>query len=195
MPKGGQLSVPAPAARKSNGWLVQCSHPARVEGNPNFEFGRFSPVGRYPVCITPAGTALDSDLVRIGTGSVSFTPICTPRHQGLGLSQHSILGTRLNQWKGSGICGNGSGRHATNSCSARHLRGSSTLKHSSPTLCLFVQWHMTSTLSERECMFIARGCAVTRSGHHASLGQVLEWTGTLLSGTSFSFYRVAPTTR
>ena len=140
---------------------------------------------RVTLCVfTLAGTTLGSNLVWIGIGSVSFTPLCTPHYQSSGLSRHSILGTRLNRWRGSGFCGNGSGRHVANSCSACHVSSSSTLRPLSPILCLFVRWHTTSTSIERGCMSLARGCAGTRCGQRASLDQGWGRRGTLSSGTS-----------
>jgi len=117
-------------------------------------------------------TILDSDPVRIGTGFVSSTLFCTPRFQDLGPSQCSTLGTHPNRQRGSGFCGNGSGRHVTGSCSAYHP-GLSTLKPSSPILWSPVPWHTTSTLSEQKYMSLKHGCAdtATRCGRRASLGQ------------------------
>jgi len=154
----------------------------------------FHPMGAI-LCVSRSRNCTDSDLVGTATGSVFFTLSYTPWYQSSGLSQHSILGTRLNQQKGSEFCGNGSGRHVTNSYSARHLRRSGTLKHLSPSLCLFVQWRTTSTSTERKRMSPARGCAAKGGGHCALRGQGLRRKGTLLSGTSFSFCRVVPTTR
>ena len=140
-------------------------------------------------------TAPDSDLAWIGTGSVSSIQSYIPSYQSSGLSQYLISETRLNRWKGSEFCGNGSGRHVTNSCSACHPRGFSTLNHLSPSLCLFVPWHTTSTSSGRKRMSLARGCAAKVDGHCASRDRVSQRRDTLLSETSFSSCRVAPTTR
>ena len=145
----------------------------------------FHPLGVILCVSALAGTLPDSDLGWIGTGSVSFTLLCTLRHQSSDLLQHSILGTHLNRWKGSEFCGNGFGRRVTNSYSARQPHASSTSKRLSPSLCPFVRWHTTLTSSERWCMSLARGCAVTRSGHIASLDLDWERSVTSLSGTSF----------
>lgn len=117
-------------------------------------------------------TTPDSDPVHIDTGFVSSTLSCTPRIQNLGLSQCLTLGTHLNRRRGSGFCGNGSGRRVTGSCSA-HRPGWSTSKPSSPSLWPLAPWHTTSTLSEPKYMSLERGCADmgTRSGRRASLGQ------------------------
>ena len=117
-------------------------------------------------------TAPDSDLARIGTGFVSSTLFCTPRFQNSDLLQRSTFGTHLNRRRDSGSCGNGSGRHVTDSCSACRP-GSNTSKPSSPSLCLLAPWHTTLTLIELKYMSPEHGCADTdtRSGRHASLGQ------------------------
>jgi len=154
----------------------------------------FHPIGAI-MCVLCSRNRTNSNLVGTATGSVSFTLSYTPWYQSSGLSQHLILPTRLNRRKGSEFCGNGSGRHVTNSCSARHLHRSGTLKHLSPSLFLFVPWRTTLTSSERKRMSLARGCAVKECGHCASHGQGSQRKGTSLSGTSFSFCRAAPTTR
>jgi len=154
--------------------------------------------GFYPkgviLCVLPMPITIpDPDLARIGIGSVSFTLHCIPRYQVLGLSQHSTSGTRPNRRKGSGFCRNGSGRRVTSFCSAHQLRGTSISKPLSPSLCLFARWHTTSILSGHKDMSPARGCVDGGDGRCALLAQDLGWRVTLLSGTSFSFYRVVPT--
>lgn len=124
-----------------------------------------------------------------------YTLLYTRRCHSSGLSQYLISGIHPNLWKDTGFCGNGSGRHATNSCSTRHLRGSSTMKPLSPTLCPFVRWRTTSTSSERKCTSLARGCTGGGGGHHASPDQGSEWRATLSSETSSSFCRVVYTIR
>jgi len=154
----------------------------------------FHPIGAI-MCVSRCRNRTDSDLVGTATGSVSFTLSYTPWYQSSGLLQYSILGTCLIRRKGSEFCENGYGRHVTNSCSAHHLRRSGTLRHLSPSLCLFVPWRTTSTSSERKLMSLARGCAVKGGGHCASRGRGSRRRGTLLSGTSFSFCKVVPTIR
>jgi hypothetical protein len=123
-------------------------------------------------CVVPlTTTAPDSDFVRIEIGSVSYTLFYTPPHQSSALSPYSISVIRRNQRKGSRFCGNGSGGHAVNSCSAPKLRRSTTSKPSSPTSCLFAQWHTTSTSSGHKSTSLVHGCSDTISGPRASLGQ------------------------
>ena len=112
-----------------------------------------------------------SDFVRTGTGFVSFTIFCTLRRRSSGPSRYSISGTHLNQWRGSGFYGSGSGRRVTDSCLAPQLSRFSTSKPLSPTLCLFVQWRTTSTTNGHKGISLTRGCTDGRSGHGASLDQ------------------------
>jgi len=135
----------------------------------------------------------DSDLILTGTGLASFTPCCIPHHQNSDLPQHSILGAYLGQLKGSASCGNGSGRDVTSSYLARNLRSCSTSIPLSPSLCPPVRWHTTSILSEPGCISLVHGCTVGNGGRCVSLGKAPEWKVTLLSGISFSFYRVIST--
>jgi len=126
------------------------------------------------LCVVPlAITIPDADLARIDIGSVSFTLLCIPRYQVLGLSQRSTSGAHLNRWKGSGFCGNGSGRRVTRSCSAHQLRGTTISNPLSPILCLFARWHTTSTLSGHKDMSLARVCTDGGGGRCALLGKDL----------------------
>ena len=134
-----------------------------------------------------------SDLVSIGTGLVSFTLASTPHYRSLGLSRHWTLGMRREQWKASGFCESGSGRHATNYPSIFQACGGITTKNSSSTSCPSVRWRMTLISSKRKRTFLAPGCAVVESGHNASLGRGSGRKATSSSGTSSPSYRGVPT--
>ena len=131
----------------------------------------FHPKGVIMCVVRLSIPTLDSDHIRIATGSAYSTPSYTPHHQSWGPSQYSILGTHLNRWMGFGFYGNGSGRRVTNSCSAPQLHHSSTSKPSSQTLCLFARWHMTSILNGRKGMSLVRGCTDTGGGLDVLLDQ------------------------
>jgi hypothetical protein len=131
----------------------------------------FHPMGVI-MCVLPLSVSItDSDHIQTATGSASSTPFCIPRHQSWGPLQRSISGTRLKRWSGFGRCKNGSGRRATNSCSASQLHHSIISKPSFPALCPFARWRTTSTMSEHRCMSLVHGCTDTGSGLSASLDQ------------------------
>jgi hypothetical protein len=155
----------------------------------------FHPTGVIVFALPFTIIAPYSDFLRTGTGSVFFTLFCTLRRRSWGPSRCSISGTHLNRRSGSGFYGSGSGRRVIGSCLAPQLCRSSTSRPLSPSSCLFVPWHTTSTTNGHKGISIARGCANGRSGHSASFGQGQIRSVTSLSGISFSYCRVALTIR